>query len=102
MNIGAATATIAAILAEADKDVPAVLAFISSTVVAVENKTLSGPDKLTAVLNASEVFVNSVIPQLSAPMHLLMAAVSAFVNALVALYNDAGIFVHAVKGVLPS
>jgi hypothetical protein len=97
MNLAAAAATLTTILAEAQKDVPAVLAFISSTVVAVENKALSGPDKLTAVLNATEVFVNAVIPSLSAPMHLLMAAVSTFVNALVALYNEAGIFIHALK-----
>jgi hypothetical protein len=97
MNLAAAAATLATVLAEAEKDVPAVLAFISSTVVAVENKSLTGPDKLTAVLNAAEVFVNSVIPGLAAPMHLVMAAISAFVSALVALYNQAGVFIHAVQ-----
>jgi hypothetical protein len=102
MNIATAVATISAVLAEADKDVPAILSFISSTVVAVENKALSGPDKLTAVLNASEVFVNSVIPTLSAPMHLLMAAIATFVNALVALYNEAGVFIHAIKAAVQS
>lgn len=78
---------------------PIVISFIENTVSAVENRSLSGADKLTAVLNATEAFVAGLVPTLATTMETFMAAISAFVAELVALYNAAGIFIHAIKAI---
>ena len=83
-------------LEHAPAEAGAVLSFIQNTVTAVEGTSKSGADKLTAVLNSTQTFINSALPGVIADIESFMTAVAAFVNELVALYHEAGVFVHAL------
>lgn len=94
---GASTLAILQILEAAATDGPLVVSFIQNAVSAVEATDKSGTDKLTAVLNAVEAFIDQVAPAVADKIDAFMAAVEAFVSDLVALYNEAGVFIKAVK-----
>lgn len=100
MALGANTLAILSLLETAATDGPLIVSFIQSSVSAVEQTDKSGTDKLTAVLNAVEVFVNQVAPGIAHTLSTFLEAVEAFVNDLVALYNESGVFLKAVKAVV--
>lgn len=76
---------------------PTILGFIQNTVVAVENTSKSGTDKMTAVLNSAEAFLGNAVPNALGAVEALMKAIEAFVNEIVAIYNAAGVFVHGAE-----
>lgn len=90
MNFGAALGVLSTVLADA----PAGITFIMSSVSAVENTALSGTDKMTAVLNAAEAFLQNAYPTLAATWAPIMKAIEDFVNELVTLWNDMAVFTH--------
>jgi hypothetical protein len=94
MPIISSIGTVLGFLGEAVHYGPAVLTFIHSTVTAVEATGKSGADKLTAVLNAVGVFASAILPSEAAVIQSFMTAVEALVNDLVALWNEAGVFLH--------
>lgn len=98
MSAGITAIAIINLLGEAVTEAPLVISFIQNTVVAVEGTGQSGTDKMTAVLNATEVFLNGVAPKFGGDLAALMAAVEAFVNDIVALYNEASVFIHGLTG----
>lgn len=98
MSAGITAIAIINLLGEAVTEAPLVISFIQNTVTAVEATDKAGTDKLTAVLNATEAFLNDLLPKFAGDITGFMAAVEAFVNDLVALYNAGSIFVHAVTG----
>lgn len=98
MAIASTILSILALLDEVASEAPLVIAFIQNTVTTVEATGKSGTDKLTAVLNATESFLVALIPNYQGDITLFMSAVEALVNDLVAIYNAAGVFVHAVTG----
>jgi phage-related protein len=100
VKLAATTANVLAVLSELATAAPLVVTFVQNTVAAVEHTGQSGTDKMTAVLNATEAFIGGLAPNLSAPVATVMAAVEAFVNALVELWNDVGVFVHTVLDVV--
>ena len=81
-----------------ENDIPAIVSFVGQAVVAVEGSGKSGADKLTAVLNLAQVSLVTELPKLEDGAEALMADVAAFVNAVVAAYHDAGIWLHTLTG----
>lgn len=53
----------------------------------VESKALSGPDKLTAVLNDFEAILNDLAPQWTGTFDTIAKEVEAVVNEIVAMLN---------------
>lgn len=103
MNIATAARAILAELGEAENAVshgPELIALVTKGVHTSEALAGSGQDKLTAVLNQSEAFLAHAIPEAMADAQAILKAVEEFVNALVALYNEAGAFVHGVESAL--
>lgn len=86
-------------LVDAVKYGPIVINFIHSTVVALEATDKSGPDKLSALLNAVQVACDDAMPDDAAEIDALMKAVEALVTDIVTVYNDAGVF---AKKIAPS
>lgn len=97
ISVGSAAKAIMGALYSAPSIAAVLPGFVTSTVIAVESTTLKGTDKMTAVLNATSAFVAKEAPLVGAQMEAFMAAVEAFAEALVALYNDIGVFVHKVQ-----
>lgn len=100
MDLAAATTEIEDFFENAVAEAGKVIGFVNSTIVAIEGSGKSGADKLQAVLQSTEVFVNQIAPQAIADVQAFMEAVAAFVNAIVALYNQVGIFVNGVAETL--
>lgn len=78
-------------------DVQMVQAFIVNAVQLAEQTGASGADKLTAVLNATETYVNTALPTLKADWNSLSVQVRNFVNGVVSLFNALGVFVKDVE-----
>lgn len=97
MALGTSALAILSLLGTAVTDAPMVINFIQTSVSAVEATGQTGDQKLAAVLNATEAFLGELAPSFSGDLAAFMAAVEAFVNDLVALYNTAGVFVKAVE-----
>lgn len=93
MNLGASLSLLTTVIGDA----PAAISFLMASVHAVESRDLSGPDKLTAVLNAGENFIRATMPNLAAELEPIMEAIAHFVNALVELWNETTVFTHAPK-----
>jgi hypothetical protein len=94
VNLGVAAKEVLSFLATAGEFSATTLSFIQTTVVAAEHSLQSGTDKMTAVLNATEAFAAQNVPLLLNNIEAFMKAVSAFVSAMVTVYNDLGIFIH--------
>lgn len=65
----------------------AALTFLHQAIVDVEATGKSGPDKLTAVLNDFETFLNSAAPTWVGEFTTIAAAVESVVNEIVGIYN---------------
>lgn len=100
MSALSTAASVLAFLEGLGAEASVVTGFIQSTVSAVESSGKTGADKLTAVLNATETFVNTLAPNLIADIQAFMMAVSAFVNETVAIYNSVGVFIHGIAAAL--
>ena len=86
--------TVMGYLADAVKYGPFLFSFIHSVVSDMEATDKSGPDKLTAVLNAVETFAEELLPDEAKEIEAFMTSVEALVNDIVALKNEVGAFVH--------
>ena len=95
-SLFASVATVIGYLGDAIKYGPYVINFIHSTVSTVEATDKTGPDKLTAVLNAVEVFAEELLPNEAKEIEAFIASVEALVNDIVQLYNEVGVFVKKV------
>lgn len=73
--------------------------FITSGITAVEQTGLTGEEKLAAVLNATETAFKGLGNEaLEVSFEELAPAVETAVNDVVAVWNAAGVFVHAIVG----
>lgn len=93
----ASAATVIGYLVDAVKYGPLVIGFIHNSVTAVEATDKSGPDKLTAVLNAVQTLADGILPDEAKEIDAFMTAIEALVNDIVAVYNDAGIFIKKLE-----
>jgi hypothetical protein len=84
---------------EAVVEGPKVLAFINSEVTAIEASGMTGEQKLDAVLNNLGAFVEGVLPNEATAIEGFMTAAEAFINAIVALYNEANGLFSAIKSI---
>lgn len=94
MGFFASAATVIGYIEDAVKYGPLLITFIHSTVVALEATDKSGPDKLTATLNAVQTLADGILPNDSAQIDAFMASVEALVGEIVSVYNLAGVFTH--------
>lgn len=70
-----------------------VQAFVVNAVQLAEQTGKTGEEKLAAVLNATEVYVNNALPHLKADWNALAVQVRNFVNGVVSLWTSLGVFV---------
>jgi hypothetical protein len=75
------------------EDVQLVQAFVVNAVQLAEQTGKTGDEKLAAVLNATETYVNNALPTLKADWSSLAVQVRNFVNGVVSLWNALGVFV---------
>lgn len=83
-------------------DLPKVMGALQFLVKAIndaEATGVSGPDKLTAVLNDFEAFLQEVAPSWAGTFETIAKDVESAVNDIVGLYND---FAHAAPAVAPA
>lgn len=113
-GIASASAIVLTVLQKAGAavdQIQQVQAFVTSAVQLAEQTGRSGEDKLSAVLNATQVFMAAALPQVRADWNALAVQVKGFVAGLVALWNALGVFVkdvgnaingaiHAVEGTI--
>lgn len=75
-------------------DVQQAQAFVVNAVALAEQTGKTGEEKLAAVLNATEAYVATQLPNLRADWTQLGVQVKSFVNGVVALWNALGVFVR--------
>lgn len=73
--------------------------FLLKAITDAESTTLSGPDKLTAVLNDFEAGLNAINPAWGGEFDPIAKDVEAVVNSIVAVYNQ---FAHAKPAAAPA
>jgi len=96
-----AIATILSALANAGAlpaDIAKVQAFIQNAVQLAESTAAADEAKLQAVLDATQTFVMTAMPQLKVDWGNLQTEAKAFVSALVTLWEGLGVFAKDVAG----
>ena len=102
MNAMKAASTVLGILTQAgalEHEASTFVGFVTNAVTLAQGTGKTGADKLTAVLNGSQVFLAAALPHLGVDFEAMAAAISAFVGDLVAIYNEVGLFTKGVGAI---